>query len=64
MLQVKKYYSDQRSVIGQTKFTYSSLGKADKKQIKTIKDHGKQLERILISTEIENHLKNQKNIYI
>ena len=32
--------SDQRRVIEQTKFTYSSLGKALEKQRKTIEDQG------------------------
>ena len=33
--------SNQQQIIEQTKFTYSSLGKAFDKQIKTIKDQGK-----------------------
>ena len=33
--------SNQQQIIEQTKFTYSPLGKAFKKQTKTIKDHGK-----------------------
>ena len=33
--------SDQQSIIEQTKFTYSPLGKAFEKQIKTIEDQGK-----------------------
>ena len=33
--------STQRQIIEQTKFTYSPLGKAFDKQIKTIKDQGK-----------------------
>ena len=32
---------DQQSIIEQTKFTYSPLGKAFEKQIKTIEDQGK-----------------------
>ena len=33
--------SNQQQIIEQAKFTYSPLGKAFEKQIKTIKDHGK-----------------------
>ena len=33
--------SNQQQIIEQTKFTYSPLGKAFDKQIKTIEDHGK-----------------------
>ena len=33
--------SNQRKIIEQAKFTYSPLGKAFEKQIKTIKDQGK-----------------------
>ena len=33
--------SNQQQIIEQAKFTYSSLGKAFEKQIKTIEDHGK-----------------------
>ena len=32
---------NQQQIIEQTKFTYSPLGKAFDKQIKTIEDHGK-----------------------
>ena len=32
--------SNQQQIIGQAKFTYSPLGKAFKKQIKTIEDQG------------------------
>ena len=35
--------SNQRQIIEQATFTYSPLGKAVEKQIKTIDDHGKQL---------------------
>ena len=42
ILQVKKYYpSDQSRIIEQAKFTYSPLGKAFEKQIKTIEEKGK-----------------------
>ena len=40
ILQVKKYYRDQSRIIKQAKFTYSPLGKAFEKQIKTIEDQG------------------------
>ena len=33
--------SNQQQIVEQTKFTYSLLGKAFDKQIKTIEDHGK-----------------------
>ena len=33
--------SNQQQIIEQAKFTYSLLGKAFEKQIKTIEDHGK-----------------------
>ena len=33
--------SNQKQIIGQAKFTYSSLGKAFEKQTKTIEDQGK-----------------------
>ena len=33
--------SNQKQIIEQSKFTYSPLGKAFEKQIKTIEDHGK-----------------------
>ena len=33
--------SNQQQIIEQAKFTYSPLGKAFEKQIKTIEDHGK-----------------------
>ena len=39
--------SNQQQIIEQAKFTYSSLGKAFEKHIKTIKDHGeKQIKAI------------------
>ena len=41
--------SDQRIVIEQAKFTYSPLGKAFEKQIKTIEDQGEnQIKNILL----------------
>ena len=62
--------SDQRREIEQAKFTYSPIGKALEKQIKTIEDQGSSwfnlmnlLKKILIFTEIVYHLKN-KTIYL
>ena len=48
ILQVKKYYlSDQIRIKEQAKFTYSPLGKAFEKQIKTIEDQRiKQVEAL------------------
>ena len=49
ILLVKKYYHliNQQQIIEQAKFTYSPLGKAFEKQIKTIKDQGeKQVEAL------------------
>ena len=42
ILLVKKYYHliNQQQIIEQAKFTYSPLGKAFEKQIKTIEDQG------------------------
>ena len=46
--------SNQQQIIEQTKFTYSPLGKAFDKQIKTIEDHGKkQVEALENSKPIE-----------
>ena len=42
ILQVKKYYRDQSRIIKQAKFTYSPLGKAFEKQIKTTENQGEQ----------------------
>ena len=41
ILLVKIEPSNQQQIIEQTKFTYSPLGKAFNKQIKTIEDQGK-----------------------
>ena len=47
ILPVKILPSNQQQIIEQAKFTYSSLGNAFKKQIKTIGDQGeKQIEEI------------------
>ena len=40
--------SNQKQIIEQAKFTYSPLGKAFEKQIKTIEDQGKSKFRLLI----------------
>ena len=49
--------SNQQQIIEQTKFTYSPLGKAFDKQIKTIEDHGKKqvdaLEKLTPKEEIK-----------
>ena len=37
--------SNQQQIIEQSKFTYSPLGKAFEKQIKTIEDHGQKNKR-------------------
>ena len=37
---------NQQQIIEQAKFTYSPLGKAFEKQIKTIEDHGKNKSRL------------------
>ena len=47
--------SNQQEIIEQAKFTYSSLGKAFEKQIKTIEDQGrKQVEALEVSKPGEN----------
>ena len=38
--------SNQQQIIEQAKFTYSPLGKAFEKQIKTIEDQGKQVDAL------------------
>ena len=46
--------SDQQQIIEQAKFTYSSLGKAYEKQIKTIEDQGeRQIKAIQNQEEIK-----------
>ena len=49
--------SNQQQIIEQAKFTYSPLGKAFEKQIKTIKDQGKKqvdaLENLKLKEEIK-----------
>ena len=49
---------DQSRLIEQAKFTYSSLGKAFKKQIKTIEDQGeKQVEVLKVLKPVEHQQK-------
>ena len=63
--------SNQRRVIEQDKFTCSSLGKAFKKQIKTIEDQGKKQidditnknERLAALTNEDDHKDDHKDIY-
>ena len=51
--------SNQQQIIQQAKFTYSSLGKAIEKQIKTIKDQGnKQVKAIQNNNQLVNINKN------
>ena len=54
--------SNQRQIIEQATFTYSPLGKALEKQIKTIEDHGKQLVKSSSKRESLTLLK-QKEIF-
>ena len=63
--------SNQQQIIEQTKFTYSPLGKAFDKQIKTIEDQGKKqvdaLEHFKLKEEtkpIEDTLNNQSRTTI
>ena len=65
--------SNQKQVIEQAKFSYSPLGKAFEKQIKTIKDQGKkevkalenlkQKEQKAIEDKSDENLSMQKKIY-
>ena len=59
--------SNQQQIIEQAKFTYSSLGKAFEKQIKTIEDQGqKQVEALKtkgINDKSDNSLSISKEIY-
>ena len=65
--------SNQQQIIEQTKFTYSPLGKAFEKQIKTTEDEGKkQIKAIQDQQQVktsekydydaEDYLKTKKNI--
>ena len=54
ILQVKKYYSWSKGIDGTAKFTHSPLGKAFKKQTKTIEEQRKkQFEALKILAEEE-----------
>ena len=48
--------SNQQQIIEQAKFTYSPLGKAFEKQIKTIEDQGKNQVNALNTLKSNNHL--------
>ena len=48
--------SNQQQIIEQTKFTYSPLGKAFEKQVKTIKDQGEKQVEALNSFKSDNKL--------
>ena len=50
--------SNQQQIIEQARFTYSPLGKAFEKQIKTIEDQGKKQGKF----KIEDNLKQLKNM--
>ena len=57
--------SNQQQIVKQAKFTYSPLGKALEKQIKTIEDQGqKQVEslKVLIPKSIESESNNKQSI--
>ena len=49
--------SNQQQIIEQTKFTYSSLGKAFDKQIKTIEDQGKKQADALENLKLKEETK-------
>ena len=53
--------SNQQQIIQQTKFTYSPLGKAFEKQIKTIEDQGKKQVKAIQDKQIINHNNNNNN---
>ena len=55
--------STQQQLIEQTKFTYSPLGKAFDKQIKTIEDQGKKQVDALNTLKSDNKIKIKKYIY-
>ena len=56
--------SNQQQIIEQTKFTYTPLGKAFDKQIKTIEDQGKKQLDALNTLKSDNKITIKKNIYI
>ena len=49
--------SNQQQIIEQAKFTYSPLGKAFEKQIKTIEDQGEKQVKTLITLKSDNNNK-------
>ena len=53
--------SNQQQTIEQTKFTYSPLGKAFDKQIKTIEDQGKKQVDALENLKLKEEIKPIKN---
>ena len=55
--------SDQQQIIEQTKFTYSPLGKAFDKQIKTIEDQGKKQVDALNTLKSDNKITIKKYTY-
>ena len=55
--------STQQQIIEQTKFTYSPLGKAFDKQIKTIEDQGKKQVDALNTLKSDNKITIKKYIY-
>ena len=55
--------STQQQIIGQTNFTYSPLGKAFDKQIKTIEDQGKQQVDALNTLKSDNKITIEKYKY-
>ena len=48
--------SNQKQIIEQAKFTYSPLGKAFQKQIKTIEDRGQKQVEVLNSFKSDNKI--------
>ena len=55
--------SNQQQIIEQTKFTYSPLGKAFDKQIKTIEDQGKKQVDAINALKSDNKITIKKYIY-
>ena len=55
--------SNQQQIIEQTKFTYSPLGKAFDKQVKTIEDQGKKQVDALNTLKSDNKITIKKYIY-
>ena len=55
--------SHQKQLIEQAKFTYSPLGKAFEKRIKTIEDQGKKQAEALKDLNLKDHTKQLANYY-